>query len=46
MELKLSGALSPLAASDSVPPTPGDGLDPVAKKVRNLTKKVRLSRIF
>jgi translation initiation factor 2A len=40
MEIKLSGALSPLAASESVPPTPGDSLDPLQKKARNLTKKV------
>jgi translation initiation factor 2A len=38
-EINLSGATN-LAVPDSVPPTPGDSLDPVAKKVRNLNKKV------
>lgn len=27
--------------ADSVPPTPGDGLDPDAKKIRNLNKKLK-----
>jgi len=35
-----SNALSAPVA-DSVPPTPGDALDPVAKKLRNLNKKLK-----
>jgi translation initiation factor 2A len=43
MEIKIDGPKSPLGMpADSVPPTPGgDSTDPIAKKVRNLNKKVR-----
>jgi translation initiation factor 2A len=45
LEIKLNGnglLQIPVDGGSSVPPTPGEaGLDPVAKKLRNLNKKVR-----
>jgi translation initiation factor 2A len=38
--LELPPVVDPLQA-DSVPPTPGDSLDPNAKKIRNLNKKLK-----
>jgi translation initiation factor 2A len=42
IEIQTVASLLPPAGADSVPPTPGadSGLDPLAKKIRNLSKKV------
>ncbi|OSD02152.1 translation initiation factor eIF-2A, partial [Trametes coccinea BRFM310] len=43
IDIPPNGAADAVAANGSVPPTPGGdgGLDPTAKKIRNLNKKVR-----
>ena len=45
IEIQVNGSAAQPPAIDSVPPTPAadaNGLDPIAKKLRNLNKKVRI----